>query len=504
MRDWLHKMNFHELKLPKGWVKCSFGDIAYIRNGYAFKSINFKKKKELESDVPLVKQSQLNGDKVDLSSAVYLEDSFLEKQSDYKLSKGDVLIGLSGSIGKLCIYDKDYPALQNQRTGKIEQYIDGVINNKFFWFFLITIEQKLVEKSKGVGVQNISSKEIEAQDFYLPPLKEQNRIVQAVEELFSELDKGIETLYILQQQLKIYRYSVLKWAFEGKLTEKWREDQQELQNYTVLLQEIKDDREEQSKKNGKKLKKYTPPTSEELRGLFDLPESWGWSKLGEVSDLCLGKMLDKKKNKGTYQYYLGNINVRWNEFDISNLQQMRFEENEDERYGIKKGDLIICEGGEPGRAAIWNDQLSNMKIQKALHRVRLHPHISNKFILYFLYYCSKNGQLNRYFTGTTIKHFPGQKLEVFLFPLCSIEEQNQIIEDLESRLSLCDKLEETIKETLIQSGYLRHSILKKAFEGKLVPQDPNDEPAEDLLERIRLSKNERNEKVKTRKRKVKK
>ena len=99
--------------------------------------------------------------------------------------------------------------------------------------------------------------------------------------------------------------------------------------------------------------------------------SWEKVKLGDVTDSCLGKMLDQAKNKGEYQPYLANVDVRWGSFNLDNLSEMRFEDDEQERYGLKYGDLVICEGGEPGRCAIWKEQLPNMKIQKALQDVDL-------------------------------------------------------------------------------------------------------------------------------------
>lgn len=103
-------------------------------------------------------------------------------------------------------------------------------------------------------------------------------------------------------------------------------------------------------------------------------------KLGTVIDSCLGKMLDAAKNKGEYEPYLANLNVRWGDFDLDNLSQMRFESHEQERYGIKYGDLIMCEGGEPGRCAIWRDELPDMKIQKALHRIRPHDCLDVRYL----------------------------------------------------------------------------------------------------------------------------
>ena len=139
--------------------------------------------------------------------------------------------------------------------------------------------------------------------------------------------------------------------------------------------------------------------------------SWEKVTLDSVTESCLGKMLDQEKNKGEYQPYLANQNVRWGFFDLDDLSEMKFEEHEEERYGLKYGDLIICEGGEPGRCAIWKDQIPNMKIQKALHRVRVNSEMDNRYLFYWFLLAGKNNALDQYFTGATIKHMPGQKLK---------------------------------------------------------------------------------------------
>ncbi len=95
---------------------------------------------------------------------------------------------------------------------------------------------------------------------------------------------------------------------------------------------------------------------------------WKKMRLGDISDMCLGKMLNKETNKGEFQPYLANINVRWGSFDLTNLDMMRFEKSEHDRYGLKFGDIVMCEGGEPGRCAIWKEEIPDMKFQKALHR----------------------------------------------------------------------------------------------------------------------------------------
>lgn len=159
---------------------------------------------------------------------------------------------------------------------------------------------------------------------------------------------------------------------------------------------------------------------------------WQTRKLGEISEMCLGKMLDGKKNKGKFQPYLANINVRWGGFDLSSLNEMRFEDSEQERYGLKFGDLVVCEGGEPGRCSIWKEQVPGMKIQKALHRVRINSSHSNEFVYYRLLLAGKNGELAKHFIGSTIKHLTGIGLKQVEFSFPVFEEQKKIAAALSS------------------------------------------------------------------------
>lgn len=172
---------------------------------------------------------------------------------------------------------------------------------------------------------------------------------------------------------------------------------------------------------------------------------WERVKLGDVSDSCLGKMLDQRKNKGTYKPYLANVNVRWGAFDLDNLQEMKFEDDEDERYGIKYGDLIICEGGEPGRCAIWKEQFPNMKIQKALHRLRVNEEMDYRYVYYWFLLAGKQGALKQYYTGATIMHMPGQKLKEVVIDKPPLDVQRKIGDYLEAFDDLIENNQKQIK-----------------------------------------------------------
>lgn len=149
-------------------------------------------------------------------------------------------------------------------------------------------------------------------------------------------------------------------------------------------------------------------------------------------------MLDQEKNKGEFHPYLGNKNVRWGSFDLDGLAEMRFEEGEHERYGLRYGDLVVCEGGEPGRCAIWRDQVPGMKIQKALHRIRPTPELNNQYLYYWFSWAGRVGLLEPYFTGTTIKHLTGRALNLLELPLPPLEDQKYIAHILGT---LDDKIE---------------------------------------------------------------
>ena len=174
--------------------------------------------------------------------------------------------------------------------------------------------------------------------------------------------------------------------------------------------------------------------------------NWERVKLGDICETCLGKMLDKAKNRGELRPYLANLNVRWGEFDTSNLSLMKFEDSELERYGIKYGDLIMCEGGEIGRCAIWKESIPNMMIQKALHRIRPKDERLNIFyLLYWFIYQGEIGAIEQYASGTTtIKHLPAVKLKQIEVDLPPRGMQDKIV----SILSAYDELIDNCKQQI--------------------------------------------------------
>ena len=224
---------------------------------------------------------------------------------------------------------------------------------------------------------------------------------------------------------------------------------------------------------------------------FDIPDSWEWVTLQTIATSSLGKTLDKAKNKGDLKPYLCSINVYWDGIDLTTVKETRLEENELPKYLLRPGDLLICEGGDVGRSAVW-ESTQEMYYQNALHRVRFYGEI-NPHYFQLLLECYKGNQiLDAYSKGMTIKHLVQTALNTIVFPLPPLSEQTRIVDAVNRLLPYLhsyDRAEQ--KLSALNTGFpeaLKKSILQEAVQGKLVPQDPSDEPAEALLGRIRTEK----------------
>lgn len=193
-----------------------------------------------------------------------------------------------------------------------------------------------------------------------------------------------------------------------------------------------------------------------------LPLGWKVSNIASIADHCLGKMLDKSKNLGTPRAYLRNLNVRWFEFDLSDLLEMRFEDSEADRYQARRGDLIICEGGYPGRAAIWDSE-EPIHLQKALHRVRFKEPDRAKWVLYWLHYCDGAGFLVEHFSGAGIQHFTKAALARFTVPLPPLNEQKRIVAALDQAFTALDRARGNAEANLKAAEGLRQDALDASF-----------------------------------------
>ena len=350
--------------------------------------------------------------------------------------------------------------------------------------------------------------------FPLPPVGEQRRIVAKIEVLYSELDKGIESLKTAREQLKAYRQAVLKQAFEGKLTAQWREENKDkLETPDQLLARIKHEREaryqqkladwksdvnawEMSGRPGKKRPKPRLPkplsklTDEDLVELPDLPDSWLWDKLGWMTCGAEYGTAAKSSESGKIPVLrMGNIQNA--KFDWTDLVYTS-DRAEIEKYLLQSGDVLFNRTNSPelvGKTAIYRGEQPAL-FAGYLIRVNNIPTVvhSQHLNLFLSSHVAKHHGNKVKTDGVNQSNINGEKLQNYPFPYCSPPEQNEIIRILDEKLSITDQMEPDIDQELRRAEALRQSILKRAFSGQLVEQDPNDEPASVLLERIRAEK----------------
>lgn len=220
--------------------------------------------------------------------------------------------------------------------------------------------------------------------------------------------------------------------------------------------------------------------------MSDLPEGWTAQALGSIADCRLGKMLDAAKNQGELRPYLRNTNVQWGTIDLSDIKEMRITDDERDRYAVLPGDLLVCEGGEPGRCAVWRDE-REMYLQKALHRVRPLNGTSVDYLKWFLRHATSSGALESLYTGSTIKHLPGRQLAQIIIPTPPVEEQRSIaawLEEIDARrASIAGRL--VAARAIVDR--LRAAVLAAACSGRLTADwrdEDSDDPAADIASAI--------------------
>ncbi len=357
------------------------------------------------------------------------------KSDKHQFYSGNVLYSkLRPYLNKVIIADSD-----GYCTSEIIAFDFGEIYNKYAQFYLMSpfFVCYAMSGAYGVKMPRLGSKQGNEALFPLPPLQEQHRIVEKIEELLPKVEeygKAQDALDKLNKDLpEQFKKSVLQEAIQGRLVPQDPNDEPA----SVLLERI---RKEKAKlvKEGKLKKKdleVTPISDDEKP--FEIPESWEWVRIYEIGTSQLGKTLDKGKQSGKEYPYLCSINVYWDGICLDNVKTFLLKEDELLRYKLQKGDLLVCEGGDYGRCSVWDKDIE-MYYQNALHRLRFYNGISANFYKYiFEFYRNSNYIVGQ---GQTIKHFTYANMKTLSFPLPPLQEQHRIVEKLESILSEIEKL----------------------------------------------------------------
>lgn len=449
-------------EMPKGWNHIKLKDITLEKDGLRRGPFGSAIKKEffVPSGYKVYEQGNAIYDDP-IRGNYYIDEKKYLELKHFEVIPNDLIVSCSGTLGRIsAIPNTAQPGVINQALLRLRLNLN-LISNKFFiiYFRSAFFQREIFDQSQGTAMTNlIGIKDLKEIKILIPPLPEQHRIVAKIEELLSSLDKGIETLKTAQQQLKVYRQAVLKWAFEGKLTN---------ENAVDAV----------------------------------LPKGWNYKKIIELIQTLDQGWSPKCENRSSHS------DDEWAVIKTTAIQAGYFVESENKvlpisleprkQHELRSGDVLITRAGPRSRAGVCcmikrvRPKLINCD---KVYRIR----VKNEVIVpsYFALTLNSPDYANIIEEMKTGINDSGVNLtqKGFLqisIKLPPIKEQHAIVAEIESRLSVCDKIEESIDHSLKQAESLRQSILKKAFEGKLVSQDPNDEPASVLLDRIKAER-ERN------------
>lgn len=482
------------------WVKVSIGLLCELVNGRAF-----KKNERSDSGLPIIRIQNLNN-----SAAKY--NYFSGEYDDRILIKyGDLLFAWSGTPGTSFgahVWRGD-DGLLNQHIYKIifpKQFID----TSYFQFALNSKLNEFVSGARGgVGLRHITKKQFEETEILLPPLNEQRRIAENIQELQSKTASARKALEATKLLLGQYRQSILAAAFRGDLTAQWREQNKDVELAVELLERIRVERRarweeaelakmrEKGKepKNDKWKAKYKEPEPLNTEGFPELPEGWCWGTVAELAS-------DQPRSIQSGPF---GSNLKHSEFrkegvlaiGIDNVQECRFSlgrENriseekytELEKYTARPLDVLITVMATVGRCCVVPQDVEKSIITKHVYRISVEKELYDSFLLMYalvgaetvLSYIEDNtrGQTRAGINGTILKELP--------VPIPPRDEQEQIVKILDKQLSSVKDQQVRMDSMLQQLEALDQAVLSKAFRGELVPQNPNDEPASVLLEKI--------------------
>lgn len=339
------------------------------------------------------------------------------------------------------------------------------------------------------------------------PLNEQRRIVGKIEELFSDLDAGVAALERARGNLKRYRASVLKAAVEGALTAAWREQHPHVEPASELLHRLLAERRQKweadqlakfaaAQKSPPKnwQDKYQDPAPTDTTNLPKLPESWCWATLEAVAEVVGGITMDQKKANQTGMRdvpYLRVANVQRGVLDLSEMKTISASEEDIAALQLKAGDILFTEGGDRdklGRGWVWSDELPECIHQNHIFRARVFAsEMQPKLISHHGNSFGKEWFIKAGKQTTNLASINMGILRRFPIPIAPAAEQAEIVSEVSEALSQIESAEAAIERSLRRAARLRQSILKQAFAGKLVPQDPTDEPASQLLARLQAT-----------------
>ena len=410
-------------EVPDNWVWTTLGSVCNFENGFAFSSDDYK-----QEGIPLIRISNISDNTIDLNGCVFVQK---EIEDRFVVKNGDLLIALSGATtGKMGVYSSDKVAYLNQRVGNLRIIDTSILSPEYRNIFMYSKTETILKLAYGGAQPNISGTAICSFLFPLPPLAEQRRIVTEVDHWLTLIDLIEKEKFDLQISIKQAKNKILNLAIHGKLVPQDPNDEPAAE----LLKRIN-------------------PNAEITCDNGHYPVGWIDVILGDIFYHNTGKALNSSSKEGVLRNYLttSNVllrnylttsNVYWNQFDLSLVKQMPFRDNELEKCTVQKGDLLVCEGGDIGRSAIWNFDY-NICIQNHIHRLRPKGDLNVSFYYYVLRFLKEHNRIGG--KGIGLLGLSSNELHKIGMPLPPRKEQDRIVLKIEELFSVFDNIQNALE-----------------------------------------------------------
>lgn len=492
---------------PSTWAKARLRELAeVITKGTTPTTLGFQYQ---ENGIPFIKVENLVNGRIDHTTVSdFINEEAHKKLTRSQLRAGDVLVSIAGTIGRTAaVTSEDGQANTNQAVGIIRG-VDRIFGPKYLRYFFESpqSQSQLQPAARGGAMNNISLTDLGNVETLIAPFGEQGRIVAEIEKQFTRLDDAVAALKRVQANLKHYRASVLKAACEGRLVpteaELARKEGRHYEPASELLKRILADRRAKweadqlqkmiaagkSPKDAEWKKKYKQPQPPETSALPQLPEGWVWASVEQLSTKVVDGVHKKPDYVPTGIPFVTVKNLTAGPgISFSDLNYVTPADHEEfiKRANPERGDILVSKDGTLGVIrAIRSDEVFSIFVSVALIKPVL-----NELTDYFEQALSSpQVQIQMVPKGSGLQHIHLEDLRQDCIPMPPLEEQGRIVTAAARHLSIIDSLEIEAEKRFLQARALRNSILHSAFSGKLVPQDPNDEPASVLLEQIRAAR----------------
>ena len=414
--DTPHYENEVPFELPEGWEWQKLGDIGVWQSGATPSRLN---KEYYGGNIPWLKTGDLNDGYIQEIPETITQKA-LEETSVKLNPAGSVLIAMYGAtIGKVGILT--FPATTNQACCACVEY--NGIEQMYLFYFLLSHKEEFIMLGGGGAQPNISKEKIVDTYIPIPPQFEQKRIINAIEQWFALIDTLENAKEDLQTSITQAKSKILDLAIHGKLVPQDTNDEPAIE----LLKRINP--------------KFTP--CDNAHDTNQLPDSWCWTTLGSIFQHNTGKALNKSNSQeGQLKPYLTTSNVYWNCFDFTEVKEMLFKDSELEKCTVTKGDLLVCEGGDIGRAAIWNYDY-DICIQNHIHRLRTKGDICQILYLYILMLYKWKDRIHG--KGIGLQGLSSGLLDKLVVPLPPYNEQQRIVSKIEELFAVLDEIQKSIE-----------------------------------------------------------